>query len=114
MDNKNIMINWKEFNPDATKSIKEAFSKEPSPYREKIIEYLTNGDILLSSPSCMTDVFSGNKIAGSRCILTDGEYTWNNALAYYVKEYNLQIPKELEEKIVKQKTIDNFQLSIEN
>lgn len=100
MSKKNIMAIWKEFNPDVSKSIKEDFAKEPSPYLDKIIEYLNNGEVLLASSSCAVDVFTGAKIAGSRCILTDGEYSWNNTLAYYVKEYNLQIPEELEEKIV--------------
>lgn len=100
MSKTNVMALWKEFNPNVTKSMKEDFRKEPSPYCNKIVEYLNNGKVVLTSPSCAMDVFSGARIASSRCILTDGEYSWNNTLAYYVKEYNLQIPKEFEEKIV--------------
>ncbi|MGN1168285.1 MAG: hypothetical protein ACI4S2_17865 [Lachnospiraceae bacterium] len=97
---KNIMDTWKEFNPMAERSMREDFLNNPSTYSQRIVDYLNNGEIVLASPSCATDVFSGGKISKTSCILTDGEYSWLNTLAYYVQEYNLQIPKELEDKIL--------------
>lgn len=97
---KNIMALWKEFNPYAEKSMQDDFSKTVSPYISKIITYLNNGEIILVSPSCSTDVFSGERIDKTKCILTDGEYSWSNSLSYYIQKYNLQIPKELENKII--------------
>lgn len=29
--------------------------------------------------------------------MTDGQYSWNNALPYYVRKYNLRLPKQFEE-----------------
>lgn len=95
-----IMAIWKEFNPDAEKSMKDDFQSTPSPFCKRIVEYLNNGEVVLASPSCATDVISGKKINQTSCILTDGEYTWLNTLGYYVQEYNLQIPKELEGRIM--------------
>lgn len=96
----NVMAVWKEFNPLADKSMKDDFDAIPSPFRNKIIDYLNNGDILLASPSSAIDIFSGKRMNQINCILTDGEYSWSNSLGYYVQKYNLQIPKELENKIL--------------
>ncbi len=96
----NVMALWKEFNPLAEKSMKDDFREVPSPYCDKIITYLDAGELVLASPSSDTDLFSGERINTSRCILTDGEYSWSNSLSYYILKYNLQIPKELEDKIL--------------
>lgn len=97
---KNIMTTWKEFNPMADMSMRDSFQPEPSPFCQEIIDYLNHGDLVLSSPSCAIDVFTGVRIGETECILTDGEFSWMSTLSYYVQKYNLQIPKELEEKIL--------------
>ena len=95
------MAVWKEFNPPALKSMKDDFADISSPFCDKIIDYLDSGDIILASPSGVTDIFSEKQISHTNCILTDGEYSWSNSLSYYVKEYNLQLPEEFENKIIK-------------
>lgn len=96
----NIMAVWKEFNPSAEKSMKDDFSLAPSPYCSKIIDYLNLGELKLASSASAMDVFTGERINQTNCILTDGEYSWSNSLNYYIQKYNLQIPKELENKII--------------
>ena len=96
----NIMAVWKEFNPSAKKSMKDDFCLTPSPFCDKIIAYLNNGELALASSSSAVDVFSGERINQTNCILTDGEYSWSNSLGHYIQKYNLQIPKELESKII--------------
>ena len=98
---KNIMAEWKEFNPLAEKSIKDDFRESPSPYCQKIISYLDNGHVSAAAPANDTDVITGKSMNKTICIMTDEEYSWSSSLGYYVKEYNLQIPKEFEEKILK-------------
>ncbi len=97
------MAMWKEFNPMAKKSMKDDFEVSPSPFCNKILAYLNNGEIKLASPSSAVDVFSGERINQTNCILTDGEYSWSNSLGYYIQKYNLRIPKELEDKILNEK-----------
>lgn len=94
------MAIWKEFNPLAEKSMEEDFAEKPSLFVQKILAYLNNGEVVLASPSCAVDVFSGERINQTNCILTDGEYSWSNSLGYYVQKYNLQIPKEFEQKML--------------
>lgn len=98
---KNIMTNWKEFYPNAQKSIKEDINNHILNQNiNKIIKYLCNGEIILVSPSSVIDVISGERIAASTYIYTDGEYSWSNALSYYVEKYNLKLPEEFENKIL--------------
>lgn len=97
---KNIMDEWKEFNPLAEKSMKDDFRESTSPYSQKIISYLDNGEVTLSATSKDTDVISGESIDKTKCIMTDGEYSWAGSLSYYVKRYNLQLPTEFEERII--------------
>ena len=47
------------------------------------------------------DVFTGDQISNEMIGMNDGEYTWFNTLAYYVEKYNLRLPKEFEDKILK-------------
>lgn len=32
--------------------------------------------------------------------MTDGKFTWNTTLAYYVENYNLRLPKDFEEHVL--------------
>ena len=96
----NVMATWKEFNPLAGKSIKDDFQTKPSPNNEAILNYLDNGEIILTSPSKAIDIISGDIIAQTTSILTDGEYSWSNSLKNYVQKYNLKIPKGFEKRII--------------
>jgi len=97
----NIMSTWKEFNPSARKSMKEDFDAYASPFSNKLLAYLDKGEVILSSPGSAIDVFSGERINQTNSILTDGEYSWSSSLGYYIRKYNLHIPKEFEDKILR-------------
>lgn len=90
---------WKEFNPEADRSLRDDCQSEKYANSNTIAEYLDNGKVLLVSPGCERDIFTNEKIA-TACIKTDGEYTWIGSLSYYVKEYNLRLPKEFERKAI--------------
>ena len=96
----NIMADWKEFNPHAEKSMKDDFGITPSPFQEKILNYLKNGEVIMAAPSRAIDVFSDESINQTNSILTDGEYSWSGSLSYYVQTYNLKLPAEFENKIL--------------
>jgi hypothetical protein len=97
---KNIMACWKEFNPSAGRSMKEDFSEESSPLASRIIAYLDSGEVILASPSRSVDVFSGEMIGHTKCIRTDGTFSWSDSLSYYVRKYNLRLPAEFLDKIL--------------
>ena len=81
-------------------SITDSFSKEPYAGMEKIVSYLRNGKVTLCSPSTEVDVLTGEQIDSQKYLMTDGEYSWNNSLAYYVEKYNLRLPLEFEKKVL--------------
>lgn len=81
-------------------SIKDSFSKGPYYGQDKIVEYLRKGHVTLCSPTITVDVFTGQRIDNQKYLMTDGEYSWNNALAYYVEKYHLRLPLEFEAKVL--------------
>ena len=96
----NMMAMWKEFNPAASKSIKEDFANCEYANLAKIADYLDNGQVTLVSAEYGSDIITNQKITNTYCIVTDGEYSWSNTLSYYVRKYNLRLPKEFEDKIL--------------
>lgn len=81
-------------------SIKDSFEAEAYAGQDKIADYLRNGRVTLCATSASVDVLTGQQIDGRKCLMTDGEYSWNNTLAYYVEKYNLRLPTEFEEKVL--------------
>jgi hypothetical protein len=64
--------------------------------REKAVAYLKAGKTLILTPSLLRDVFDRTRTPGSRSILTDGTFAWSAGLAYYVEQYWLPVPADLE------------------
>lgn len=63
--------------------------------KEKICNYLENGEVLAACSRIVTDIITPEKgIIGAPDDMTDGVYLWPADLAYYVNEYNLKLPDE--------------------
>ena len=80
--------------------IRKHMQSEPYPGQVRVAKYLEKGSVELAASSCGYDVFTGEIIAPTRMILTDGEYSWENTLSYYVRKYNVRLPREFERKIL--------------
>ena len=96
---KNLLYFY-EFGSKDSPSIKTIFSDAPSPYKDKIIQYLRHGKVELVSAGFTFDYFTGERLDDKDEIMTDGEYVWNTALIYYVDRYNAQLPEEFVNKII--------------
>lgn len=94
----NLMSRWREFNPQSDRSVADDFQDTEWSGEKKIIRYLLEGKVTVISPSAVTDIFTGERIASSLCIMTDGVYSWTNELPYYIEKYHLKIeePRFLE------------------
>ena len=79
--------------PDAP-SIKEIFM--PASYEEKksVLEYLKKGKVVLAAAEAEIDYFTHEKVATKHYIMTDGEYSWDSMLIYYVEQYNAKPEQE--------------------
>lgn len=92
---------YDEFGPGmGFPSIKESFSKVPYPNKDIIVNYLKNGKVGISAGSVVRDIITDEKIANYKTIMSDGKYSWNNSIAYYVENYNLRLPREFEEHVL--------------
>jgi hypothetical protein len=101
MDKIDIMDTWNEFYEGADHSMKDDFCEFPYPNMEKIVEYLLNGKTTGISLKVFVDVFTGGTIGPAK-YKEDSGYMWDTSLPYYVKTYNLRLPKDFEDKILEQ------------
>lgn len=95
------LINYEEFGSNmGFKSMRESFEAAPYEGQEKIASYLDNGVQTYVKISRGKDVFTGEWIPGAYIGMTDGEYSWNSGLPYYVRKYNLRLPEAFEKKVL--------------
>lgn len=88
---------FKEFNQDKDfPSMTEFFCDAPYPGQDKVYNYLINGSIDCASLEVPKDCFTNETIPMEKLGMNDGEFSWFNTLAYYVKKYNLRLPKDFE------------------
>lgn len=78
-------------------SMKDYFENEPYPEQNSIIEYLQhNGVVKMISMGHKYDFITGEEIEHETLHYTDRHFVWTSTLIYYVKKYNLRLPKEFE------------------
>ena len=96
------LIRYAEFGPNmGLKSMKEFFEPQPYEGMQSIIDYLKNGKKTYAKAARANDVFTGEAIDVDEYVgMTDGEYSWNSVLSYYVEKYNLRLPKDFEAKVL--------------
>ena len=81
-------------------SMKDSFENAPYDGQEAIVKYLRSGKKTYAATSTAYDFFTGKAIKDEKCDMTDGKFTWNTTLAYYVENYNLRLPKDFEEHVL--------------
>lgn len=82
-------------------SMRKYMESSEYPQKKKIIQYLNSGKIDMVSAEIPKDVFTGQRIPGEKLGMNDGTFLWWNTLAYYVEKYNLRLPEEFENHIMK-------------
>lgn len=76
-------------------SIQKFVRKKGNAEEDKIYQYLKEGIVLAACGGVVKDVINpDNGIVGCPDMLTDGEWLWPGDLAYYVKNYHLQLDRE--------------------
>ncbi len=83
-------------------SMRNSFCKEPYKGMDKIIEYLKNGSITYVTATKNVDIFTNEVLPGFRSGMTDGKYTWNSVLPYYVQKYNLKLNDDFIQHVLSQ------------
>lgn len=83
-------------------SVKDFVSETETYDKEKVIEYLKTQKRVAGCPRTAIDCVTGNEIAPSFSVFTDGEYDWCDFLIYHIEKYNVLLPQDFLEHIFKQ------------
>ena len=82
-------------------SMKLSMLAEPYEGMGRIVDYLRHGKKTYAAAGKARDFFTGEMIPGEQCGMTDGTYSWNSSLIYYVEKYNLRLLPEFEEHVLR-------------
>ena len=96
--NRKIPGEYREFYPDreGLPMMKDYLEDHPYPGQGKNIFFLMHGVPGLVGMKPRYDVFTGERISSSKTLLRYKNLEWWEDLAYYVKNYNLRLPREVE------------------
>lgn len=83
-------------------SMKDSFEAMPYEGKDVIVKYLRQGRKTYAATQKAHDFFTGETIKDEKCGMTDGVFSWNATLAYYVEKYNLRLPRDFEEHVFSQ------------
>ena len=97
-----LLLDYIEFGARNGSSVCFTFEDQPYPGMEKIITYLEKGQKLRIVRRPGIDSFTGNRVTRRRKILTDGTYAWSSMLPYYVRTYNMRLPKVFEQMVLEE------------
>ena len=99
---KRIHISYDELVPNkGYPSLKDNIQHERYENQENIARYLRNATEEFMRWSISKDIFTGKPIPNTYSFMSDGVFWWSIVLAYYVEKYNLRLPKEFEEHILR-------------
>ena len=81
-------------------SMRPSFSDQPYDGQQRIADYLRSGKDYMASLALPRDVITGQRMPGTTLMMHDNDYCWSSDLAYYVEQYNLRLPSEIEQHIL--------------
>ena len=86
---------YEEFSPgEGYPSIKEHIQEKPHKSKAAILKHLRNGHACMATASRFVDVLSGEKTNVELIFMHDGKYAWTSKIPYYVEKYNLELPED--------------------
>ena len=99
------LLQFKEFGCENGPSIKSFFAENKYEHQEEIAKYLDNSKIVSMAPEYDKDIISGELIKPlqSKAIRTNGVFSWDSSLSFYVRKYNFKLPSVYEEFILESK-----------
>lgn len=105
-DNKQIAYSY-EHGDKTLPHLKDLVSDTPDSKKSMIMSYLKT-PCILACPGIIYDMINPDEVIGAGNIFLDGTYIWNDEFYNYVDRYNIPVPKEFRDHIIK-----NFSLRME-
>lgn len=101
MVRKNLKVAYSyEHGDESLPPLRKLVSEKQDPEKSRIIDYLWT-HCVMTSPGIIKDEISPDKAIGYGNIFSDGTYYWNDVFINYVDRYNIPVPKEFREHILK-------------
>lgn len=98
-DNKQIAYSY-EHGDKTLPHLKDLVSDAPDSKKSMIMSYLKM-HCILACPGIFYDKINPDEVIGAGNIFSDGTYIWNDEFYNYVDRYNIPVPKELRDHILK-------------
>lgn len=92
--------NYKEFEGDSGKSVKDHISTKAIPGKEKILSYLKSFPVDGVRCSTLYDFVEDVLYTPTVFFHTDGEYSWDDEETYHFEKYNMELDKAFINKIL--------------
>ncbi len=97
-----IIGQYHELAPDmGFPSMVDSMAKGTYASKEAILTYLRNGKVHMVTASKVVDALTKAQTKIDLVFMNDGSYAWTSAIIYYVDRYNLQLPDEFVNHILK-------------
>ena len=74
---------------------------KPSEHKDTVLKYMKACKITSAAPGHVRDVIAGNVIDLPLECKSDGFFAWRSDFAYYIEKYDLRIPEEFIEHILR-------------
>lgn len=87
---------------DGLPNIQDLISPVEIKEKEKIVSYLNNAKVDAACAGTLYDPITGEKIRREWLLFTDGEYIWHSYVPYLVEKYNMRLPEQFIEHVLKQ------------
>ena len=88
-------------NKDEYPSILTAIHDEPPKDKAKILRYLKSGKVGAMSPGYLYDRVNSEIILRNPTCYNDGTYAWRSDLIYYYEKYNVDLPEDFINHVLK-------------
>ena len=82
-------------------SINELINK-PIKEKKKVIEYMRKSKVIAVAPAIVRDVIHPEIKIPELFLMSDGKYEWRSDIIYYVEKYDMELPEEFVQHVLKQ------------
>lgn len=96
------ICDYKEFDPDGSKSLKDFTPQKPIAYKKELLSYLKNG--VWDGVRCSTvyDYIAGKKTGNTMNFFTNGRsYAWTSEEIYHFEKYNIELNEDFIRHVLK-------------
>ena len=83
-------------------SVKDFVADSTTYDKHKVITYLKSQKRVAGCPKAAIDCVTGEQISPSYSVFSDGEYDWCDFLIYHIEKYNVLLPQDFIDHIMKQ------------